>query len=531
MRIAAFGFMFFCATIGTISEIYGQRYFVKSYSVTEGLSEALVYDICEDTFGNIWIATQGGGINKFDGHSFFSYKTCNGLPNNYVTKLLWSSQNQLWMTTWDGVVIFDGKSFKQAFHSVFRGKFMVSILEDRKGNIWIQPETGGVYVFNGKKLIHFNKKSGFTDEFIDYMWLDPTTDELYFCVSQDKAVYVYSKGKFRVFSPSGLPDSLEISSICRQGNRFWFGTYQGITSLENGAYLEHWKGSKAAQSAIASIELDKAGHVWFASIHGVVRYDGRKFEELTENQGFTNAPVRRIFVDSKNTVWFATFADGIKSFFYSPFRSISKADGLKSYGVMSINQDSSGNVWFGQAGEGMIRFEENNKPIYPPGWKFPNSLIRCSLTDKEGDVWCGTTFGLFHYHKDKIFQEGKEEGFEHESIRCGMLASDGRLWWGCKEGIIKIYNKQTQHFTSIPLPIDKGVFGVIYCFLELDKTTVLVGTSVGLFSVSNGKAIKVELKGYSHERINCLVKGKGNEIWLGMLDRGIAVYDLKTNLI
>ena len=49
--------------------LVAQTFPFRTYSIEDGLSESVVYDIIQDSDGYIWLAT-GFGLNKFDGLEF-----------------------------------------------------------------------------------------------------------------------------------------------------------------------------------------------------------------------------------------------------------------------------------------------------------------------------------------------------------------------------------------------------------------------------------------------------------------------------
>jgi ligand-binding sensor domain-containing protein len=64
---------------------------------SSSLSNKCVLAIYEDRAGNLWIATAGGGINKFNRQAgtFTRYTEENGLANNFVYGILEDEQQSL----------------------------------------------------------------------------------------------------------------------------------------------------------------------------------------------------------------------------------------------------------------------------------------------------------------------------------------------------------------------------------------------------------------------------------------------------
>ena len=62
-----------------------------------------VRDVMEDSRGNIWFATWGGGILRYDGETFYPLTTKSGLAHNNISKIHESSDKDLWFATEGGV--------------------------------------------------------------------------------------------------------------------------------------------------------------------------------------------------------------------------------------------------------------------------------------------------------------------------------------------------------------------------------------------------------------------------------------------
>ena len=85
----------------------------KSYTVADGLAGGNIRAITEDKRGDLWIATDGNGVSRFDGEDFHNFSTADGLPSNYVWAILEDSKGDLWFATGVGVCKYDGKSFEK----------------------------------------------------------------------------------------------------------------------------------------------------------------------------------------------------------------------------------------------------------------------------------------------------------------------------------------------------------------------------------------------------------------------------------
>jgi len=86
---------------------------IKRYQYKEGdeqsISHNKVYSIQEGKGNVLWLATYGGGLNKFniDTEEVRYYTTKNGLLNNGIYNLLIDSENKIWVSTNNGLSKFD----------------------------------------------------------------------------------------------------------------------------------------------------------------------------------------------------------------------------------------------------------------------------------------------------------------------------------------------------------------------------------------------------------------------------------------
>ncbi len=76
------------------------------------LGSGFVTNIVQDSHGTIWVATKGGGLNRFNDSTgtFATYGTAQGLPHSFVYGVLEDARGKLWLSSDDGIAMFDPKS-------------------------------------------------------------------------------------------------------------------------------------------------------------------------------------------------------------------------------------------------------------------------------------------------------------------------------------------------------------------------------------------------------------------------------------
>ncbi|HVV54292.1 MAG TPA: response regulator, partial [Mucilaginibacter sp.] len=117
---------------------------------SNSISSNTVLDIFEDHTGMLWVCTLGG-LNRFDPHArqFTSYKTQDGLPNDYIQAIQEDNKGRLWLSTNNGISVFDPvrKAFKNftTENGLQADEFKQhSVLKSHDGELYF----GGVNGFN-----------------------------------------------------------------------------------------------------------------------------------------------------------------------------------------------------------------------------------------------------------------------------------------------------------------------------------------------------------------------------------------------
>jgi len=72
---------------------------IVAYGQKQGLSSNSVYDIHQDSTGTLWVATYGGGLNRFRDGRFKAITTQDGLPDNLLLGLLEDGEGNLWFSS------------------------------------------------------------------------------------------------------------------------------------------------------------------------------------------------------------------------------------------------------------------------------------------------------------------------------------------------------------------------------------------------------------------------------------------------
>jgi ligand-binding sensor domain-containing protein len=126
-----------------------------------------VWEIIEDTKGNIWFGRDGYGATKFDGKTFMHFTKEDGLCSNNVASITEDVEGNLWFgcITSDfppiqegGVARYDGKAFTQ-FSDVkgLTANDVYTVYAMRSGHVWIGSVGVGAYRYTPPSLLRADR--------------------------------------------------------------------------------------------------------------------------------------------------------------------------------------------------------------------------------------------------------------------------------------------------------------------------------------------------------------------------------------
>ena len=121
--------------------------YFEHLTMRDGLSESTVEGVLQDSQGYLWLATESG-LNRYDGYSVHVYRreraNPHALPSDYIWKIAEDSHHDLWLATIGGGIVRWERAtdqFRQFGHDIARADSLASdnvrtLLVDADERIW-----------------------------------------------------------------------------------------------------------------------------------------------------------------------------------------------------------------------------------------------------------------------------------------------------------------------------------------------------------------------------------------------------------
>lgn len=472
--------------------------------------------LAEDGEGFLWVGTQNG-LARWDGYHFRSYKADPSipgtLPDNVVKQLHTDSLGRLWIATNSGgLARYDRDRDRfvtySAGQSGLSNTSLRDVTDDGAGGVWVATDAG---------LDHLRAATG-QIEHLRHDSADP--DSL--PDNRIRSLFRDSEGALWVGTAAGLvrreagstrfaPISLGLppgrvavawSFFQDSAGRVWVGT------VRQGAYVIDLKQhttraileSNVSQSTlqtegIRAIAEVRPGTIWLGTDgHGIVAVDTANFQtrrirhDPTLLSSLADDMVQAIHTDRSGLVWICTNR-GISRYnsrqaaVYTVFGGSSRPASLSDSDVDSVLPMPDGRIWLGLGSNGIDVLDPNGLRVAAlrpdpehPTTGLPRDYVNALIRGPSGDVYVGTEQGL--YRADRLAQR------------------------------------------VVRLSVPQHDPGVAVWTLHLEQNVLWVGGFDGLWSLSLGPdgsatGASGDVEGLTDQRVTVIERGAGGSLWVG----------------
>ncbi len=510
MRSLAGLFSLFFALLCVPNSIYSTGVW-KSYTIADGLAGGNVRALIQDRGGDLWVATDGDGVSRYDGEDFSNFSTEDGLANNFVRAILEDRNGDLWFATGNGVCRYDGKSFKKALNvkAGLVNNFATSIFEDREGNLWFGT-IGGVSKYDGKRFENFTTEDGLVDDYI-WMILEDGEGNLWFGTSG--GVSRYDGTKFENFTTkNGLADDSVKAILEDSEGNLWFGTDGGVSRYDGKRFGNFATEDGLPHNNVRFLLRDIEGNLWFGTVGGISKYGGKEFENFTSRDGLVGDHVSAICEDREGNLWFGTWGHGISKY-DSRIRHY-----LEDKTIEYALEDRSGNLWFAAKEGGVFRHDGKTFQDFTSIVGLEGDESPAILEDRNGDLWFAGLSEITKYNGVE-FQTVEDIGLKDALVQPIFVDSQGNLWLNMfKHGMAEIGRYDGRHFQYFPVERRINTSGAEDKKAIEDKkgNVWFVTDGNGIYRYDGRKLVSFTMDdGLAGNRVSSVAENRSGNLWFG----------------
>jgi len=328
----------------------------------DGLISNYVQSILQDSRSYLWIGTSAG-ISVFDGYSFKSYSSSDGLPEGSIRCFCESVKRPglLWIGTMrDGIYQYDGKSFKKVTAAANNPCAVYAMVEDCRGVLWCATSSG-LFTIQNDHLSEVKLTEGSGDPF--------SLIEL-----NDSTIIIGTHNKL-----------LQYSQITQKIAELYFGYY-----------------ADPKTDRLILLAKENEATFWVLTNSGLlVRYSNGSARLI---HSFPWDYATFIHRDNAGNMWVGRDAGGLYKFQINAQHpvpiSIGIENGLPENSIWTMIVDREDNLWFGTHANGIVRLSQQYITRFPfDKWALKLN-DRSVVLDTAKHFWVATSYGLREVWKD-----------------------------------------------------------------------------------------------------------------------------------
>lgn len=437
-----------------------------------------VSSILKDSYGNIWLGTDGGlALYDANNQGFITFQQNQsdkyGTLSSRIFSIKQLKNNKLWIASeLNGIAILDLKqshflSPKQITFEFIRERddnrslsnaSIRYVFQDSFDNVWLGTWGGGINFISSEPPLFTsidyspipNNDSSLNNKIASSICTD--NQGLLWIGTDGGGINVFENGKriaiYKKETGELQSNSVQGSFRDSKGN-LWFGTFQGSISLYN-PQTKTFRSINPMGKANLDVRTfyeDKQHRIWIGCSEGIFVYDPDKMEVIqhyhTGNSELHGNLIRSITQDEKGRFWIGTFGDGIG--IYTPnfhlTQKFIQREGFCSNTINQIVQDRKKRMWVA-TGDGLVCFpssQDLKHNTYQRKDGLANTYIQAITEDQQGNIWFSSNKGIGCYatKKDCFYHYGHSDNIPAGNFMRGSVteSTDGAIYFGSINGI------------------------------------------------------------------------------------------------
>lgn len=460
-----------------------------------------------------------------------------GLSSNNLTSVFQDSRGLLWVTSFNGVMIYDGERIEVYDInnlSLLETDGFYTVEEGADGTIYLGSQGTGIIKYSAGQFSKLTPAQGVLPKSIPALLMSKSG--VLYIGSNNNGLYKYENGIASSINYPALNNST-ISDIEEDGKgQIWVSTEgQGVFCVNNDQIKKHYlSGDGLLDDYIEDLAITSTGVVIIASTQGLQFIDTEGIVHVVDK--FNGVYINHLMIDDWGSVWVGT-ENGLARWVQESGQVdwVYGKRGIDLVRISAIIKDEENSLWLTSSRTGLIRVKEsklanytypslssnrvniiheswdgrlyvgtdqNQIDVYDEG-SFTHLKIKTDLNgngirdiyhDRDGSFWLATYIGIVHKQGEQETVYSTQSGMPANNFRTVLKDRKGDFWFGSRSGglvqfrngeIIEIYNHENKLESNFVLSVTESANG-----------DLLVGTHSGGMTIikPTGSSSTIHLK-------------------------------------
>jgi signal transduction histidine kinase/ligand-binding sensor domain-containing protein len=429
--------------------------------------------------GQLLIAKHGAGLMQLVGDKVEPYPVRGPINSNPrlgdheidSNRLLRDRDGGLWIGSVErGLIhVHQGRTDVFTRSDGLSGDVILSMFEDREGNIWVAT-TGGLDRFRELPVATISVKQGLSSDATQSV-LAATDGSIW--VGAHEGLTRWKNGQTAIFSKAnGLPDDATQALFQDYRGRIWVSTARGLAYLQDGRFVAT---DDVPSGKVHYMTGDKAGNLWLSEDKGLLHLlEGRFVERIPWPALGHHQQANVVLSDGeKGGIWLGFWGDGGVSHFKDSQlqESYTTADGLAKGAVPDLRLDQDGALWVATEYGGLSRIKDGRIATLSIANGLPCNTINATIADDDRSLWLYTGCGFVRITRAELdawivdpkhrLQTTVWDAADGVRLRSSAASeygprvaksNDGKLWFVTGEGI-QVIDPHHLAFNALSPPV------------------------------------------------------------------------------
>jgi ligand-binding sensor domain-containing protein/signal transduction histidine kinase len=446
-------------TTGGLLRFDGASFVLYDRESTPAFRDNNIFCLTVSADNSLWIGSEGGGLIRYRRGEFRAFSSRDGLTNAFVRSIKQDSKGQIWIGTDDGLFRLAADRFERIDGTKSVPQVAVhAIYEDRSGRLWVggsrllrlDGDAAAEYPLEGEASQ--NRVKSIVETGDGAVWVG-TVSGLQRMLPDNLPQPAKTKGFHRV---SGFNGTVRLLRETSDG-RLWIGTIgNGLHIYSHGQFSEITAPTRLPSNTILNLFEDVEKNIWVGTQAGMLRLSQTPVRTVALPDA-SDSDAETVYQDGDGDVWIAAanlfrFQKDKATPYHFP--------ALAGVRVRNVFRDREGTLWIGTDGRGVYHQVGNQLVHYTTRQGLVNNFVRAFLQSRDGSVWIATDEGVSRWTKDQFTNYQMKDGLCYFSTRSILEDRNGDLWIGTDRGVSRIHNNKFESDEAVRALQDEKVWAI-----------------------------------------------------------------------
>lgn len=380
-----------------------------------------------------------------------------------VVSIVEDRDGQIWAATWgDGLYrVRSGKAEQITSDRELPDDFVHTLHEDEEGSLWIGTRAG-LSRWKSGPIVPYGPPEGLGAQFLSVVAGDGK-DGLW-VGSWRSGMHQMRKEHFTRYSLGSEEATTLIASIAvAPDGSLWYADWRKLNHATERGVLSYWPQTLGHRSRAEAILFDRQGRMWVGEAGGVHVYAGADIS-APEKTWMRDHHVRCLLEARDGAVWVGTkqglarIAEGAET----------QLKGLPHPDVAALHQDGNGRIWAATRVNGIVLIDGDTPRAFDQRHGLPALPVYSIQDDLDGNLWLSSPSGLFSIASEELdalvsgagsevnpVPYSDEDGlrtveFQNVGFPATWRDARGSLWFASVQGLVEVRPRQVR---ALPPPV------------------------------------------------------------------------------